>query len=69
MIWITRVDGTPLLLNPDHVLYVECAGDTLVVLDSGERLRVAETPEHLIERVRLWRVQVAAGWVPPGLEG
>jgi uncharacterized protein YlzI (FlbEa/FlbD family) len=68
MIWLTRVDGTPLVLNEDHVLYLECAGDTIVVLDSGERMRVSETPDELLERVRSWRLQVAAGWVPPGLD-
>ena len=68
MIWLTRVDGTAFVVNADHVLYLECAGDTLLVLDSGERIRVSESPEALLDRIRRWRLQVAAGWVPPGLD-
>lgn len=68
MIWLTRFDGTPLVVNEDHVLYLECAGDTILVLDSGEHIRVTETPEDLMDRVRRWRLEVASGWVPPGLD-
>ena len=68
MIWVTRVNGDALVVNPDHVLYLDCAADTILVLDSGERVRVSETAEEFVERVRQWRLQIAAGWVPPGLE-
>ncbi len=68
MIWLTRVDGTPFVVNPDHIVLLEASGDTIVVLDSGDRLRVSETPEDLVDRVRRWRLEVAAGWVPPGLD-
>jgi len=55
MIWITRLDGERMLLNDDQLLYVEATHDTLLVLTTGERLRVLETPEELVDRVAQWR--------------
>lgn len=55
MIWITRFDGERLLLNDDQILFVEANHDTLLVLANGERLRVHETPEELMDRIARWR--------------
>ncbi len=55
MIWVTRMDGERLLLNDDQVLYVEANHDTLLVLATGERLRVLESPEELVDRIASWR--------------
>lgn len=55
MIWITRLDGERVLLNDDHVLYIEPNHDTLLVLSTGERLRVHETAEEVVDRVVQWR--------------
>jgi flagellar protein FlbD len=48
-----------LLLNPDHIQMVESTPDTVVLLASGARLVVMETPEEIAERVREWRASVA----------
>jgi flagellar protein FlbD len=55
MIWVTRLDGERLLLNDDQVLYLEATHDTILVLANGERLRVHETPEEVVDRVVQWR--------------
>jgi len=55
MIWITRLDGERILLNDDQVLYIEAPHDTLLVLSTGERLRVLESPNELVERIAAWR--------------
>ncbi len=55
MIWVTRMDGERLLLNDDQILYVEATHDTMLVLAGGERLRVLESPDELVERVATWR--------------
>ena len=55
MIWVTRLDGDRLLLNDDQVLYIEAVHDTLLVLSTGERLRVLESPEEVVDRVIQWR--------------
>ena len=58
MIWVTRLDGERVLLNDDQILYVEATHDTLLVLASGERLRVQELPEELVDRVAQWRQRI-----------
>ncbi len=55
MIWLTRVDGVPLLTNADHIVWVEAAHDTLVCLSTGERLRVAESAQDIARRIARWR--------------
>ena len=58
MIWVTRLDGERMLLNDDQVLYVESTHDTLLVLATGERLRILETPDELVDRVARWRQRI-----------
>lgn len=58
MIWVTRLDGERVLLNDDQVLYVEATHDTLLVMATGERLRILEGPEEFIERVAAWRQRI-----------
>ncbi|MBB85564.1 MAG: flagellar FlbD family protein [Myxococcota bacterium] len=58
MIWVTRLDGERVLLNDDQVLFVEATHDTLLVLSSGDRLRILESPEELVDRVAQWRQRI-----------
>ncbi len=51
MIWVTRIDGERILLNDDQVLYVEATHDTLLVLATGDRLRILESPTELVDRI------------------
>ena len=48
----------PFHLNPDLVLTVEANPDTVVVLTTGSRLVVTETPEQVADAVRTWRASV-----------
>ena len=48
----------PFHLNPDLVLTVEASPDTVVVLTTGSRLLVTETPEEVARAVRDWRASV-----------
>jgi flagellar protein FlbD len=48
----------PFHLNPDLVLTVEANPDTVVVLTTGSRLVVTETPEEVADAVRSWRASV-----------
>ena len=45
MIAVTRLDGTPMVVNVDQVERVEQTPDTLVTV-GGERLRVRESPQE-----------------------
>ena len=48
----------PFHLNPDLILTVEANPDTVVVLTTGSRLVVVETPDQVAEAVRTWRASV-----------
>ena len=67
MIWLTRFDGDRLLLNEEHVVYVECLADTLLVMDNGERIRVHESAEEVERRCAAWRLKTGGAGLP-GLE-
>ena len=48
----------PFHLNPDLIITVEANPDTVVVLTTGSRLVVMETPEDVAEAIRGWRASV-----------
>jgi len=55
MIWLTKSDGDQIMLNDDQIQWIEVLHDTIVVLQSGERLRVLETGEEIKDRIIQWR--------------
>lgn len=55
MIWVTKTDGDQIMLNDDQIQWIEVLHDTIVVLQSGERLRVLETGDEIKERILRWR--------------
>ncbi len=55
MIWVTKSDGDQIMLNDDQIQWVEVLHDTIVVLQSGERLRVLESGDEIKERILHWR--------------
>ena len=66
MIWLTRVDGSALLVNVDHIVLVEGGQDAVVSLVTGEKLRVQESPDELGRRIEKRRREVATlEWLAP----
>ncbi len=59
------LEPQPFHLNPDLVLTVEAHPDTVVVLTTGSRLLVKETPEQVAEAVRAWRASVLDAMARP----
>ena len=55
--------GESFHLNPDLIVTVEGTPDTVVVLTTGTRMLVTETPEDVAALVRDWRASVLAGAV------
>ena len=70
LIWLTKLDGSQILVNDEQITYVELAGETVVSLANGDRLRVLESPDELTSRIVRWRRRVSGGDVValPGLE-
>jgi flagellar protein FlbD len=55
MIELTRLNGTPMVLNSDLIKTVEASPDTMLTLIHGEKLIVRETVNELTERVLAYR--------------
>lgn len=66
MIWVTRLDGSQLLVNDEQIAFVEAAGETIVAMNNGDRLRVLESPDELTHRILRWRRRVLGGAALPG---
>lgn len=66
MIWLTRLDGTGVLVNVDHIVTIEGSQDAFVCLSTGEKLRVQESPTELGRRIEQRRREVATlEWLAP----
>jgi flagellar protein FlbD len=69
MIELTRLNGDHLLVNPDHIRFVEICPDTLVTFMDGRTLMVKEKPLEIAARVRAYRQGLQAakqGFSPEG---
>lgn len=60
MIKLTRLSREPLVLNADLIEYLEATPDTVITLTTGQKLRVSETADEVIERVIEFRRAIAA---------
>lgn len=49
MIRLTKLDGTPIVLNADLIRYIEQLPDTYITLTSGDRMIVRETMERVMD--------------------
>ncbi len=61
MIAVTRLNGTPMIVNSEQIAWIEYNPDTVIALMNGEKLIVRETPEVLIERVKEFKRVLASG--------
>jgi flagellar protein FlbD len=59
MIRLTRISREPLTLNSDLIEYMEATPDTVITLTTGQKLRVSETADQVIERVIEFRRAIA----------
>ncbi len=49
VIRLTKLDGTPIVLNADLIRYVEQLPDTYITLTSGDRMIVRESMENVMD--------------------
>jgi flagellar protein FlbD len=61
MIELTRLNGTPIVLNSDLIKTAETSPDTMLTLINGEKLIVRESCAELTERVLAYRARLLAG--------
>jgi len=60
MIEVTRLNGTPMLLNSDLIKIAESSPDTMLTLIQGEKLIIRETCAEVREKVLAYRAQLLA---------
>ena len=64
MIYVTRLNHTPVVLNCDLIEHMETTPDTVISLTSGQKFMVLESAEEIIDRVVQYRRLVLQG-LPP----
>jgi len=55
MIELTRLNGTPMLLNSDLIKTAEASPDTMLTLINGEKLIVREELREVMDRILAYR--------------
>jgi len=58
MIELTRLNGTPMVLNSDLIKTAEASPDTMLTLINGEKLIVREDCAEVTERVLAYRARL-----------
>lgn len=66
MIFLTRFDGSEVVVNSDLILTVEKIPDTVLTLTTGDRIMVKEGVEEVVARAVAYRHRVMQG---PGVRG
>jgi flagellar protein FlbD len=61
MIFLTRFDGTEVVVNSDLVVTVEKTPDTVVTLTTGDRIMVKESIHEVVARAAAYRHRVLQG--------
>ena len=51
MITVTRLNNTPIVVNPDLIAFIEETPDTIITLSNGDKLVVLEKVNEVIRRV------------------
>ncbi len=51
MIALTRLNHTPLVVNPDLIVFMEETPDTIITLSNGEKVAVQEKVKEVIRKV------------------
>ena len=58
MIEVTRLNGTPMMLNSDLIKTAEASPDTMLTLIHGEKLIVRESIDEVAKRVLAYRARL-----------
>lgn len=61
MIFLTRFDGTEVVVNSDLIVTVERIPDTVVTLTTGDRIMVKESVDEVVARAATYRYRVMQG--------
>ncbi len=55
MIEVSKVNGKPVLVNPDLIRFIEATPDTVLTFTDGERLMVQDKPDDIVQKIIRFR--------------
>jgi flagellar protein FlbD len=64
MIVVTRLNNTPIVVNPDLIVFIEETPDTIITLSNGDKLVIQEKVGEVIKRVIEFRRSVFNPSIP-----
>jgi flagellar protein FlbD len=59
LIYLTRLNHAPLILNSDLIEHVEVTPDTVISLTNGQKFMVLESADEVVEKVVQFRRSIA----------
>jgi flagellar protein FlbD len=64
MITVTRLNNTPIVVNPDLIVFIEETPDTIITLSNGDKIVVQEKVGEVIKRVLDYRRSIFNPSIP-----
>lgn len=58
MIALTRINGSPVLVNDDLILTIESTPDTMLSMANGEKIVVQEPQDEIVKRIVTFRRRI-----------
>lgn len=69
MIRLTRINESPFYVNADLIEFVDATPDTVLTLTNGEKVRVRERAEEVVEKVIVYKRRVLSPAAESGAGG
>lgn len=61
MIKVTTLQDEVIMLNADQILQIQHRGDTLITFNNGNKVRVKETTQEVVDKMTKWH---QSKWIP-----
>ncbi len=61
MIKLTKLNGEEITINHTQIMAIEKLGDTMIICNNGERIRVQESPDDIATAALEWQ---QSSWLP-----
>jgi uncharacterized protein YlzI (FlbEa/FlbD family) len=61
MIKLTKLNGDEITINLTQIMAIEKLGDTMIICNNGDRIRVKETPDDITSAALIWQ---QSSWLP-----
>jgi flagellar protein FlbD len=55
MIYVTRINQQPFVLNSDLIEHIEATPDTIITMTNGQKLVVKESADAVVEKIVAFR--------------